>query len=103
MPDVLVFSSTGLNFGPVAPGTFGPDISAIPPGFSSAGGFESHNVPSGANVVANIVGDTLHFQIRDVCVLDWVWETVGGGELPPGHKGPPPGSRCWRSLTSRMA
>ena len=90
MPDVLIVSSTGLNFGPVAPGTFGPDITATPPGFSSAGGFESRNVPSGANVVASIVGDTLHFQLRDVCVLDWVWETVGSGELPPGHKGPPP-------------
>jgi hypothetical protein len=90
MPDVLVFSPASLNFGAVSPGSFGPDISATPPGFSSTGGIESHDVPSDAKVVASILGDTFHFQVRDVCVLDWVWERVGGGELPPGHRGPPP-------------
>jgi hypothetical protein len=87
------YTPQNLNFGGVAPGS-GPDISVDPssgpPAISFAGGVSITEVPANAVVTTTITGDTAHVRIRDVTVLEWMLEPVDGGELPPGHHGPPP-------------
>lgn len=38
----------------------------------------------------SITGDTSHFQVRDIFILEEVIQEVDPNELPPGHHGPPP-------------
>ena len=91
---VVFTPSTGLNFGGVLPGSSGPDITVDPsfgpPAISFNGGVEIQAVPADAQVTATIEGDTTHFKVRDITVMEWVLEPVDPGELPPGHHGPPP-------------
>src|SRR5262249_52385561 len=65
----VVFTSSGLDFGGVLPGSSGPDITVDPsfgpPGISFNGGVEIQAVPSDAQVTATIEGDTAHFKVRD--------------------------------------
>src|SRR5262245_21200816 len=82
-----------LSFGGVAPGP-GPSIlvdpSLGPPAISFNGGVRIDDVPADASVTVGISGDTSHFRVRDVTVMEWEIEPADGGELPPGHHGPPP-------------
>jgi hypothetical protein len=84
----------GINFGGVVPGSFGPDISVDPsfgpPAISFNGGYEIEAVPADAQITARIEGDTTHFAVRDIIVMEWVLEPVDPSELPPGHHGRPP-------------
>jgi hypothetical protein len=87
------FTPDHLDFGGVSPNSAGPDISVDPtfgpPQVSFAGALQIKNVPVDATVVARIEG-TSNISVRDLIAMDWVWEYVDPGELPPGHKGPPP-------------
>lgn len=88
------YSPTNLNFGAVRPETIGPDISVDPsfgpPAISFNGGIEIKSAPVNAQVTARVVGDTVHFRVRDIILLEWTMEPVDPSELPPGHKGPLP-------------
>jgi hypothetical protein len=90
----VVFTPSNLNFGGVVPGSSGPDIdvdpSLGPPAISFNGGVQIKAAPSDALVTARIEGDTMHFQVRDIIVMEWVLEPVDLSELPPGHHGPRP-------------
>ena len=81
---------SSLNFGGVPLGSFGPDITPVWDLPSFNGGIEITDAPADGLVFVNISGDTDHFSIRDIYVMEWVWEPVDPGELPPGHKGPLP-------------
>jgi hypothetical protein len=87
------FTPDHLNFGAVSPNSSGPDISVDPsfgpPHLSFAGAIQIKSVPADARVTAQL-DDTAHFAVRDVIALEWVWEEVDPGELPPGHHGPLP-------------
>lgn len=84
---------SNLDFGGIEPGGSGPDISVDPslgpPRISFKGGVAIKAVPGAATVRASIAGDAL-FSVRDLIAMDWTWEEVDPGELPPGHRGPPP-------------
>ncbi len=88
------YSPQQLNFGAVLPNSTGPNISVDPsfgpPGISFAGGVQIASAPVDAVLRAHIERDPVHFRVRDITVLEWVLEPVDPGELPPGHKGPPP-------------
>jgi len=88
------FTPTSLNFGAVAPGSSGPDVSVDPslgpPAISFSGSIRVKNVPVAANVTAAVKSGAPVFKIRDVIALEWVMEEVDPGELPPGHHGRPP-------------
>lgn len=88
------FSPSNLNFGAVSPESSGPDISVDPslgpPALSFSGALRIPSVSVSTNITAVIKSGSPYFRIRDVIALDWVWETVDPGELPPGHRGPPP-------------
>jgi hypothetical protein len=88
------FTPGQLNFGPVRPGSSGPDISVDPsfgpPGISFNGSVQVTSAPVDAVVTARVDRDRLHFTVRDITVLEWRLEPVPPEELPPGHKGPPP-------------
>src|SRR5262245_54818560 len=81
-----------LDFGGVRPGTFGPDITQntafndLP---SFAGGILK-DIPVDANMTVTITGDTSHFQVRDIFIMEWVLKEVDPGELPLSHHGPLP-------------
>ena len=94
MPAPVDFTPPQLRFGAVRPGTSGPDITvdgSLPgTAVSFNGAVEIRSAPANANVTAAIAGDTAHFAIRDILLLDWVLEPVDVTELPPGHHGPPP-------------
>jgi hypothetical protein len=83
------FSPTGLGFGGVLPGAIGPDITTFGGDLpSSAGGIKIAEAPIDANLTVSIIGDTSHFHIRDVFIMEWVEEVVrpDPGERPPhGH------------------
>lgn len=98
----VIYTPQTLDFGGIRLGAFGPDISeAIPfsdlPGFE--GSVEIKEAPVGANVITYISGDTTHFSIRDVYVLEWELEPVDTGELPPGFHGPIPRVRQLEVVT----
>lgn len=90
----VTFSPASMKLGAVRPGTTGPDISVDPsfgpPAISFNGGVEIKTVPANAQVTAHVVGDPFHFGVRDIILMEWTLEEVDPGELPPGHKGPPP-------------
>ena len=79
-----------LNFGGVAFGASGPDITPVSELPSFSGGVEIQSAPSDAMLSVSISGNTDHFFIRDVYILEWTWVEVDPGELPPGHYGPLP-------------
>jgi len=87
------FTPDHLDFGAVSPGSSGPDITVDPsfgpPRVSFAGAVQIKNVPANANVTARFE-QTANFKVRDIIALEWVWEEVDPGELPPGHRGPLP-------------
>ncbi len=97
MPAPVTFAPQTLNFGGVLPNSEGPDITVDPSlpadAMSFQGGVQIGNAPANANVTASIAGDTSHFQIRDVSVLERVLRDVDPNELPPGHHGPLPKER----------
>jgi hypothetical protein len=69
------------------PGSFGPDITTFGgelPSFSGA--VQIQDVPVNANVRVSITGDTDHFAIRDVFLMELVERFVGGGD-PDVHGG----------------
>jgi hypothetical protein len=90
---IASFTPKSLNFGGVPPG-LGPSIlvdpSLGPPAISFNGGVQIKDVPADATVTFSVTGDTSHFRVRDVTVMQWELEPIDGGELPPGHHGPPP-------------
>ena len=88
------YSLDNLNFGAVHAGASGPNIyvdpSLGPPAISFNGGVEIKSAPVDAQVTAHIEGDTVHFGVRDIILMEWTMEDVDPGELPPGHHGRPP-------------
>lgn len=88
------FNPASLNFGAVSPQSNGPDISVDPsfgpPAISFAGALRIPNVPTVTTVSASIRTGAPNFKVRDLIAMDWVWEEVDPGELPPGHHGPAP-------------
>jgi hypothetical protein len=80
-----------LDFGDVVRGSFGPDTTPISVDLPSfAGGVQIREAPIDANLTVSITGDTAHFRIRDVFIMEWVMQPIDPGELPPGHRGPLP-------------
>lgn len=90
METVFETVQSSINFGGVPLGSFGPDITPVWDLPSFNGGIEVTDAPADGLVFVNMSGDTDHFSIRDIYVMEWVWETVDVGELPPGHHGPLP-------------
>jgi hypothetical protein len=94
MDTPVVFTPDHFDFGAVVPGSTGPDVSVDPsfgpPQVSFNGALQIKNVPVDANVTANLEDETPYFKVRDIIALEWVWEEVDPGELPPGHHGPIP-------------
>ena len=92
MPISIPYTPTELKFNAVEPLTTGPQHPPLPgPGVDTIGAVKLGQIPSATTVtvgVANIVGNC--FALDTVSLLEWVFETVDGGELPPGWKGPPP-------------
>src|SRR5690348_13861874 len=90
----VTFTPARIDFGGVAPGSSGPDItvdpSAGPPHTSFAGGVQITNAPVDARITAHIENDTTHFMVRDVIIMQWEVEEIAPSELPPNHHGPPP-------------
>lgn len=84
---------SSLNFGGVPFGSGGPDITPINELPSFNGGIEIQDAPANAMVSADISGDTDHFFVRDIYVMEWTWRFVDPGELPPGFHGPRPKER----------
>lgn len=69
----VTFSPQFLDFGAIMPGSTGPDISTpFGEGVNLAGGINIESAPAAANVTAHITGDTSHFAVRDVSVLEEV-------------------------------
>ncbi|WP_142251468.1 hypothetical protein [Bradyrhizobium sp. UNPF46] len=93
MSTAVSFTPGQLDFGAVSPGAAGPDITVDPsfgpPRISFAGAVQIKNVPVDAVVTARFAHRSV-FSVRDIIALEWVWETVDPGELPPGHRGPLP-------------
>jgi hypothetical protein len=87
------FTPDHLDFGAISPGSSGPDITVDPtfgpPRVNFAGAVQIKNVPANANVTARFE-QTSNFKVRDIIAMEWVWEEVDPGELPPGHHGPLP-------------
>jgi hypothetical protein len=89
MATAVNYTPLQLRFGGVLPDTVGPDISTFGGDLPNpAGGVVFDEAPVAANVTAAIVGDTTHFAVRDVYVLEWVDEVIRKGPPPPGE-GPP--------------
>lgn len=80
-PRPLSFLPSNLDFGIVLPRTTGPslvvDPSIPPPRVSFNGGIEIDSAPADATVNASITGDTTHFQVRDIIVIDTFVDEVG--------------------------
>jgi hypothetical protein len=90
MGAVVTTVQSALNFGGVAAGSSGPDIIPVSDLPSFNGGIEINDAPADAMLSVTLTGDTQHFFIRDVYVLEWTWEEVDTDELPYGHYGPRP-------------
>ena len=90
---VTVVAQSGFNFGGVPFGSSGPDITPINELPSFNGGYEITDAPADAMLSVNISGDTDHFFVRDIYVMEWTWRFVDPGELPPGFHGPRPKER----------
>jgi hypothetical protein len=90
---VTVVAQSGFNFGGVPFGSSGPDITPINELPSFNGGYEITDAPADATLSANISGDTDHFFVRDIYVMEWTWRFVDPGDLPPGFHGPRPKER----------
>ena len=89
MATIVNYEPLQLRFGGVFPDTSGPDISTFGGDLpSQAGGVLFDEASVAAKVTAAIVGDTTHFAVRDMYVLEWVDEIVRKGPPPPGE-GPP--------------
>jgi hypothetical protein len=91
---VPAFSPSSFDFRAPVEST-GPEITSDvdpsnPASVSFQGGvrFDAAAVDTVAS--AQITAGADVFAVRDLIVLDWVWERVDPGDLPPGHKGPPP-------------
>jgi hypothetical protein len=70
-----------LSFGAVPPNSIGPDIGTFGGDLPSfVGGVQVEHVPVDANVSVRITGDTDHFAIRDVFLIELVERFVGGGD-----------------------
>lgn len=86
----VTLNRSSLNFGAVAPSSSGP---AVPPIGDVSGlgvGALISKAPVDAVVSVTLDAPTPHFSIVSFDVFEWVWERLDGGELPPGHHGPPP-------------
>src|SRR4051812_27874909 len=86
-----IFAPSSLNFGGVPRGSGGPSLDQSNPFTtlpSFAGGVEIRNVPADATLTVGITGDTARFGVESVFVMAFAEQEVG--DLPPGHKGPPP-------------
>jgi hypothetical protein len=88
--DTLTTVQPALNFGGLPFDSFGPDITPIGELPSFNGGIEIKDAPEDGLMSVTIEGDTDHFFIRDIYVMEWVMEPVDPGELPPGFHGPLP-------------
>lgn len=102
MPTPVQFKPTEIAFGGVTPGSFGPDISVDPsmgpPAINFNGGVQIPAVPVDALLTARVEGDTAHFSLRDIIVMEWVLEPVDPSELP-GHHGPLPKVRVLEQVS----
>jgi preprotein translocase subunit SecB len=90
---VTVVAQSGFNFGGVSFGSSGPDITPINELPSFNGGYEITDAPADAMLSVNISGDTDHFFVRDIYVMEWTWRFVDPGDLPPGFHVPRPKER----------
>lgn len=81
------------NFGGVPLGSFGPDITPVWDLPSFNGGIEIKEASADGLMSVSITGDTDHFFVRDIYIMEWIWRPVDPGELPPGHRGPLPKER----------
>ena len=78
---IPVVDPTSVNFGAIVPGTTkGSEITI-------------NSAPSNSKITAKIIDNPLTFSVFSVTSWEWRWEPVDPGELPPGHKGPPPKHR----------
>jgi hypothetical protein len=96
----VAFSPQRLDFGGVAAGSGGPDISVdpnvatvFPEAMSFSGGIQIARAPANAGVTATIAGVDSIFTVRDLTVLDFVLREVDPIELPHGFSGPLPKHR----------
>lgn len=90
MPAAVDYVPQSLSFGGVLPGSSGPDITPVSDLPSFAGGIQIKSAPADATATFNISGDTDHFSIRDVFLMELVDEPVGSGDLgAPGSGGHP--------------
>lgn len=93
MSIIVSYSPEKLDFSGVYANTPGPNITSDTTDglytlINFAGGVHITNVPADTTVIAHIIGDTSHFMVRDVTVLEWVTEVADPRELLHGHKGP---------------
>ena len=94
MPAAVDFVPQSLNFNGVLPRYLpGRDITPVSDLPSFAGGIQIKSAPTDANLTVSISGDTDHFAIRDVFLMELVDEPVDSGELPPPGRGGRPGRR----------
>jgi len=83
----------------------GPEITSDvdltnPASVSFHGGVRFDGATSDTVATAQITSGSNVFAVRDLIVLEWVWEPVDPGELPPGHSGPPPRVRVLEAAGS---
>ena len=90
MGAIVTTIQSNMNYGGVAEGSFGPDITPVSDLPSFSGGIEIPAAPEDALMSVSISGDTDHFFIRDVYVMEWteeIWRGGDDGEGPPPHAG----------------
>lgn len=93
MSIAVSYSPEKLDFSGVYANTSGPDITSDTTDglytlINFAGGVHITDVPMDTTVTAHIIGDTSHFMVRDVTVLEWVTEGADPQKLSHEHKGP---------------
>ena len=102
----VAFTPSVLDFGTVAPGSAGPDISVFSPEFTSFnGGVQLKQSPTDTQVSAAIVGDSSVFKLRDLITLEAQQVDVDCSELPhgcQGHRPPTTPAPCPYSRLSRQ-
>ncbi|MEP6731439.1 MAG: hypothetical protein ABJE10_12405 [bacterium] len=62
---------------------------------ASIGLVQITHAPADAQIVAQIIGGQAYFKVDSIVVYDVVTQIVDPGELPPGHKGPPPKQKVY--------
>lgn len=95
MPVNATINRTNIDFAGVIPGTSGPDITPVSDLPSFNGGLEIPSAPSDTMLSVTLKGNTDHFAVRDIYIMEWtseIWHPDDNGEgPPPGHGGPPKG------------